>query len=80
MPCAIMHRHCRLTTWEILVTCIYLTVEGFPETGRSESNDGDDGDDISSSTGVATIVLAIILCLVIVAGVVGVAIFVIQKK
>ena len=51
-------------------------VEGFPDTGRST----DDGDDINSSTGIATIVLAVLLCLVIVIGVVGFALFIIKKR
>ena len=56
------------------------TVEGFPDSGRTTSDDGNDGNDISSSTGVATIVLAVILCLVIVIAVVGLAVFFIQKR
>ena len=53
------------------------TVEGFPDIGRSTS---DDSNDIGSSTGIATIVLAIILCLVIVIVVVALALFFIQRR
>ena len=64
----------------VLLVTMYIhapTVEGFPvNTGRSS----DDGNDINSSTGIATIVLAVILCLVIVIGVVAFAIFIIKKR
>ena len=57
---------------------IILTVEGFPDLGRSASDDDDDESGISS-TGVSTIVLAILLSVAIVISVIAVGLYLMKR-
>ena len=57
---------------------IILTVEGFPDLGRSSSNDDQDESGISS-TGVSTIVLAILLSVAIVISVIATDLYLMKR-
>ena len=58
---------------------IILTVEGFPDFGRTTSDDDDDDDSGISSTGVSTIVLAILLSVAIVISVIAVGLYLMKR-
>ena len=59
---------------------ILLTVEGFPDLGRTASDDDDDDDSGISSTGVSTIVLAILLSVAIVIAVIAVGLYLMKRR
>ena len=61
-----------------VIVSVILTVEGFPDFGMSTSDDDDDDSGISS-TGVSTIVLAILLSVAIVIAVVAIGLYLMKR-